>query len=266
MAEQPDHFVVYADLLGFRDLVLTHRTVQAETLGFRQNPRNMAASLEYGNPLQRRLKTFHTAIHNAVTDIQWQDEVSVMIFSDSLFLATRDAATCMSFCHLLMVDSISLSVPVRMGVGHGTFVSNTFAFESTPRVKAVTTQFLGTGVVHASDAEHAVKGLRIAVHPSCVEALTKALESRRLLSLPEEERTDAAHHEWNFIPLGAEWQRWGRRETLSKDALPRVVKSMKAESPKEPDVQIHYDRTLRAIGNMTDQMHNDWLRDPRRRR
>src|SRR5688572_11817109 len=70
-----NHFVVYADMLGFRNLVLEHRSADAETLtSRRQNARTRVASLERGNPLQRRFKHFHETLEDSVTGIEWDRE------------------------------------------------------------------------------------------------------------------------------------------------------------------------------------------------
>jgi hypothetical protein len=253
-----DHFVVYGDVLGFRDLVLTHQSVQAETLTYRrQNSRLMAASLEHGNPLQKRLRNFHAKVDDVTFNTSWPAEVSVMVFSDSLFVATTDGRSCMDFCQRLLRECITAEIPLRMGVGFGTFVTNSFAFESVPMAKVVTTQFLGTGVVYAHDAEKTLKGLRIALHPSAVMALEDRKERNdRRLVLTADQRTEHASHEWNFLPSESGP---GRTMRILREDLRRHVKAMQSASSEDPAVQLHYQRTLSAINQMTFQMHEEWL-------
>ena len=260
MSSPPDHFVVYGDVLGFRDLVLTHKTVQADTLTYRrQNARLMVASLEHGNPLQRRLKNFHLKVDEAVFNTKWPAEVSVMVFSDSLFLATTDGKSCMEFCQRLLTECLAADIPLRMGVGYGSFISNSFAFESVPLARVINTQFLGTAVVYANDAEKALKGLRIALHPSSVEPLGHLqLRYDRRLPLPSEQVNEHVSHEWNILPSERNDSGGGLR--MQREALIRHVEKMRSDSLDRPDIQLHYSRTLSAIQQMMFQTHQEWLK------
>ncbi len=42
---------------------------------------------------------------------------------------------------------------MRMGVGYGSFIPLGFAFEEDPRLKLFSSQFYGTGVIRAVEAE-----------------------------------------------------------------------------------------------------------------
>lgn len=95
----------------------------------------------------------------------------MIIFSDSLFLATTDAEDCIEFTETMMIKGLNRDMPLRMGIGLGSFVRYGFAYEDDPDVKYSSAQFFGSGVVHAVDAEGSIKGIRVAVHPSAVAAL-----------------------------------------------------------------------------------------------
>jgi hypothetical protein len=261
-----DRFVVYADVLGFKQLVLAHRTAAAETLGHRRmNARRMLASVRYGNPLQRQFKTFHETLDNAITNINWADEATVAVFSDSLFLATSESLHCATFCEELMRVCMMNDVTIRIGVGFGSFVVNDFAFEAGQKLKVVTTQFLGTGVVYAVDAEKALKGMRIALHPSAADMLEPPTQGTvRRLPLPAEEAGENASHEWNYLPSG--------RITVPVASSPKHldarafidhVQRLRAAAPNDPTVQVHYEATLAAMNRMTPHLRNDWFRPGR---
>lgn len=263
MADASDHFVVYGDVLGFRDLVLTHQTVQPESLTYRRSgARFMAASLAHGNPLQRQLKNFHAKLDDAVFNTEWSAEVSVMVFSDSVFVATTNGKSCMDFCQRLLCDCIDGEIPLRMGVGYGTFVSNSFAFEAVPQAKVITSQFLGTGVVYAVGAEKAIKGMRIALHPTAATALAGISERQdRCLALSAEQLKENASHEWNFLPshtIG------NAKLSANRNELLRHVENMRVRSPDY--AKIHYVETVAAVTRMTTQMHSEWLKPGERPR
>src|SRR5438132_5098089 len=117
------------------------------------------------NPIGRAFTSFHQCFERAVNKTPWETEATIMVFSDSLFVGTTHAVSCMSFCETMARYCIEEDVPVRIGVGYGTFVTHGFAFEATPRLKIVTTQFFGSAVIRAVDAERVLKGTRIALHP-----------------------------------------------------------------------------------------------------
>jgi hypothetical protein len=217
-----------------------------------------------GNPLQRRFRNFHETLDNAITDILWNTDASVLVFSDSLFLATTDPDNCFAFCQRLLCESVMKGAPLRIGVGYGAFVVNDFAFESSPRLKVITTQFLGTGVVFATDAEKAIKGMRIALHPTTVTAIgAPKVRSDRRLALPDRERSDRASHEWNYLPLGPGVRESGWTPRFDRHGYVQQLRKMKGEANGDPSVQIHYDATINAVDRMVTQMHHDWLRSGR---
>jgi hypothetical protein len=74
---ETEHFVVYADMLAFRNLVLRHRTTDAKLLHYRrQTTERMVASLAGGNPLQRRFLNFHTVLDETITLVPWPTDVA----------------------------------------------------------------------------------------------------------------------------------------------------------------------------------------------
>lgn len=65
-----------------------------------------------------------------------------------------------------MRDLISFRVAVRMGIGRGTFRDLRLTTDISDEVRHHSSQFLGTGVIRAHEAESCgLKGLRIFIHP-----------------------------------------------------------------------------------------------------
>jgi hypothetical protein len=132
MKNPPTKFVLFADVLGFKRLVLDNRVPFPQSLDFRDRGWGVAAPPRR-NPMARGFTGFHGAIEMVTERTAWQ-EAELMVFSDSLFLATADARECMEFASDLMRRAIAVDVALRMGIGYGTFVSYGFSFQH-PRAR-----------------------------------------------------------------------------------------------------------------------------------
>jgi hypothetical protein len=196
-----DHFVLFADILGFKDLVKDHKVPFPESLELRERRISTLGSLmNFGNPLGDAFKAFHQGIQYIVDDRGWARPTNLMVFSDSLFLASTSWQDCFGFAESLMVYCIGQDVPMRMGIGCGSFVPYGYAFQEEPRLKRFSSQFFGTGVIYAVEAEKHLKGLRIAVHISAIEAMdTKSLNPYKLIPLAEDQKNHEIMHEWNYL-------------------------------------------------------------------
>src|ERR1700730_15757501 len=142
---------------------------------------------------------------------------------------------------------------MRMGIGYGSFVPYGLAFQETPRFKMFSSQFFGTGVVYAVEAERHLKGLRIALHQSAADALplppavfNGPLHSYKVLVLPADERSAVITHEWNYLgPWNAyadEHKHQSADESTTKTLLMHINK-MHERSPKEPHIETLYSAT-----------------------
>jgi len=249
MTSTPDYFVLFADMLGFKQLVLRHRVPYPENLEFRgrifarpERPNPAAAT---GNPLGEAFRTFHRTANDCLNYKVWRAPVSVIIFSDSLFLATTNAEDCMEFTETMMIKGLNRDMPLRMGIGLGSFVRYGFAYEDDPNVKYSSAQFFGSGVVHAVDAEGSIKGIRVAVHPSAVAALTPN-HPTRLVPLPASQVTANASHELNYIPQYPD----PVGDLQFHGEIRAKVHELAAAAPKEPRVQIQYTEAISALDRM----------------
>lgn len=142
-----------------------------------------------------------------------------------------------------MRDFVRARVPVRMGVGKGTYHEFTFAVElSGPRMvtKAL---FAGTGIVRAHAAEQCgAKGMRIFVHPSLEDDLTAI--GTRVLPLPT--GTTKARWELDYLHTKHPIDRVPP-EKLNQQ-LRDSVRQMEDEAPDHARVQ--YSETLSAMDRM----------------
>lgn len=188
-----------------------------------------------------------------------------MVFSDSLFVATPSGRDCLLFCETLTRYCIENDVPLRTGIGYGMFVSHGFSFESTPRLKIVSTQFLGSAVIRAVEAEKVLKGARIALHPKAARALeSEGAEEVKLIELSEDEGLKdgkrVATHEWNILSSFSEMG--GIVDADFDDQENRLLKHLNAMRTASPTREhIHYSATIESLGRMV-KLRNSVIRDP----
>ena len=160
--ESENRAVVYLDLLGFAALV------EASPKHFMTKPSDIVSSQTWpSNPAAERLAAFHEIIDSKISAEQPNH---AMVFSDCAFGVFYTPTACADFAAVLMQDFLRAQVPVRMGLGFGTFhaggTSTRFAENST----VVRSMFGGTSVVRAVTAEGCGgKGMRIFAHSSFSE-------------------------------------------------------------------------------------------------
>jgi hypothetical protein len=117
-------------------------------------------------PIERTFKLFHRALE---IDVLWAKRVTGLhsiVFSDSAFIVFDRPEVAFRFAQLLMRHLISAAVPVRIGIGAGSFVAMRFTLDTTPGSALHSAHFLGTAIVRAYRAESCgVPGLRILLDP-----------------------------------------------------------------------------------------------------
>jgi hypothetical protein len=246
-------YVAFIDILGFRRLVMGNRMPRARSLDHKRRAGwwRKGAMYDTYNPLGRTFTAFHNCVDRAVDGTDWESEATMIVFSDSVFVGTTHAVSCMSFCEALARSCIEQDVPVRIGVGYGTFVTHGFSFESNPRIKVVTTQFFGSAVIRAVDAEKTLKGTRIAVHPRAAKELEKSHleQDGHLMALSHDEATKSASHEWSLLSSLSEMG--GMHDPDFVDQEGRLLKhltSMRNNTPEE--FKHYYTGTIDAVERM----------------
>jgi hypothetical protein len=229
--ESSHRAVVYLDLLGFASL-----TEAASPPTF-ASPWTRATSGE-SNPATLLLSEFHKVLDIAVADEQPNHAI---IFSDCAFVVFYTPHACSDFSAKLMRQFLQYRVPVRMGLGYGTFetpsVNSAFQRSSTI-VRAI---FGGTSVVRAVGAEKCgAKGMRIFAHESIADCFMRLPNNEmlpRLLLLPNAFTNVSS--ELDYV-CGAD------AETMTR--VTEGIRSMSRASPAA--AQLHYSETINALDRM----------------
>jgi hypothetical protein len=169
--------------------------------------------------------------------------VDAFLFSDSAFVATTDALDLLNFCRSFFRVLMHSHVPVRAGIGAGSFAS----FDIETRRAAgghvfVRCPFLGSGVVRAYRAESSgLRGLRCFVHPSFIQGTSEGV-LEELIELEESDQRPAASHEVDLFwsPIGFDLN--DVRETI------KYLSEMRQASTS--DKAHYYDDTIAAFYRM----------------
>ena len=99
---------------------------------------------------------------------------TAIVFSDSAFFRIDSLENAVHLARTLMFDLVTSEIPARMGLARGSFRMLRYLTDSSANVSFHMSQFLGTGVVRAYEAEHCgVPGLRILLHPDLEPLLDK---------------------------------------------------------------------------------------------
>lgn len=253
--------VLFADILGFKRLVLENKTPLWENLDFRERlatRRTMAGLSNFGNPLSDAFKAFHGTIESLLDRIRFGTLGSVAVFSDSVFVASESHFGVLRFAEELMSICIGMETPLRMGVGYGSFITYGSSTLEVPGLKYRSSQFFGSGIIHATTAESSITGLRIGLHRSTSEALN-ALERppQSYKRVPIAQALDGGDvtEEWNYL---GNWEdnlrRYGGEDTdpQVRETLLNHINRMHARAPDVPRVQEQYAETKAAFARMAE--------------
>jgi hypothetical protein len=240
-----NHYVVFGDLLGFADLVESSPTPSPDDIDAQQRGgvKQLAAVLAWENPLAGTFGRFHRELQDAINQTEWGTPLRAIIFSDSFFLASSTPNGALDFCERFARTCLCAMLPIRLGVGYGSFVTHRFAYESTQHSQIISSQFLGTGVTNAYAAERTEKkGMRIFLHDSLVEA-TQADNPRRKRFIAL--RQSAVTHEYSYL-----LEDQSSDPNQADDVIARTLTQMHLAASKHVRVQRHYDATRAAIDMM----------------
>ena len=166
--------VVFADILGFGELTEAN-PIDVQMLHARSRPflyGNIGEILSRpANPLTEAFSQFHQSLEGTIMLSEIGHALTAITFSDSVFVATNYLFEASTFAINLARSTLSYKVPVRMGIGFGSFAALKFRSTVSAEGGDHAAQFLGTAVVRAYKAEKSgIKGMRILLHPS-VESL-----------------------------------------------------------------------------------------------
>ena len=180
-----DTYVLFVDMLGFASLVEEHgdelsqlSPVFAEAEDHSQLP---AAHL-----LAYRFINFHRCLNQTRTRLQELGAGTAIVFSDSAFLRIDTLEHALEISRSLMYELVIGDVPARMGLAIGSYRMLRFLSDSSAQVTFHMSQFLGTGVIRAHQAESCgAPGLRILLHPN----LEPLLDPTSMLLIPLETKS-----------------------------------------------------------------------------
>jgi hypothetical protein len=170
-----------------------------------------------------------------------------MVFSDCAFIVTETALLTALTAVELMRSFMLRQVPVRMGMGYGTYNPVRFTSDSYGSSNIHRSLFSGSAVVTAVDAESKARGLRIFLHPD-------VLAERNIIEfsvpvVPRHEVSDNNAFELDF--LYSDDENGDTPGETRDENLMRSVWAMREDAPADkPDVQQHYENTIAAINGM----------------
>ena len=161
-----------------------------------------------------------------------------LVFSDCAFGVFYTPSACANFAVALMRGFLDVRVPVRMGLGFGTFHSMGTNTGTNGRSTVVRAMFGGTSVVRAVAAESCGgKGMRIFAHPSFSELFARCPGQCSLLPVPRQMKTVCC--ELDYVTGGG---------TATIQGWISAIKQMARSAPYE--FQNHYTETLAALSRM----------------
>ncbi len=160
--EDAEHTLIFVDMLGFAELTerCPYRVVH-------QGPDEHGFSSSRTGPIQNQINVFHNVVDQCVFDHSLNGDIHAMLFSDCAFIDAGNSVRAALIAVELMRKCVKRHVPVRMGIGKGTFYLLTFSTESSGSTLVSRSRFVGTAAVRAHEAEQCGgKGMRIFLHPS----------------------------------------------------------------------------------------------------
>jgi hypothetical protein len=235
-AEDAEQTLLFVDMLGVAALTERFPKRLADS-----GPDEAGFYHTWTTDAPNQFNRFTRVLDVVVQECQYYHSVRAMLFSDCAFLEFGNPVLMAMMAPKLMRDFILSRVPVRMGIGKGTFYQFKFSTDITDSTIVTRSLFMGTAVVRAHSAEQCGgKGMRIFVHPS-VEA---EFVSKNVALVKPYEHSKA---ELDFLHEARPTQETPSQEEDDRKLFDAVIE-MKEEAPE--GVQNHYLDTLEAMNRM----------------
>jgi hypothetical protein len=242
--------VLFVDLLGFACLTEQH-SLELDRIKQSHTPLlnlEMIIGSPPANPLTHAFTRFHQSLKWKIEFAQMSHTLTAITFSDSAFIATTYLFEAVKIAVDLVQSLLTQRVPMRVGIGYGSFSVVRFRSDVTLDGGDHAAHFLGTAVVRSHGAETCgVKGLRILLHPSAALLLndpahnpSSSEERIRYLECSEAERN-------NTVNVRYEIDYWRMRPTAEVKAW-HALQDMWTIAPQE--AVNHYEATAEAINRM----------------
>ena len=235
MAENTKRLIVFMDILGFgATTMVDKRRIRHSRRGHihvsgtttMSNRANQFTGIVEGMLHRERLNT---------------PSIRGMVFSDCAYLDFGAPTQVAQHSSRMMRMFVHNGLPVRMGIGYGTFYPEQFSTLVIGNALITKSVFFGTGVVTAYNAEHAGgKGMRIFVHPDAATAMRGGFDVK-LLDLPKS--LQGASAELNYLV---------QRKEHDYDEERSLYQAVASLFPKEAPLAVRrqYLETFKALDRM----------------
>jgi hypothetical protein len=235
--------LIFVDILGFKAITNQY---QVRVQDFRSDDGRFSGSST--TEMSNRINRFNTVLDKCVFDETINGGIQAMLFSDCAFLVLENSLRAAVIAASLMRNFIKCRVPVRMGLGKGTFYDIEYLTNTDVGAVVVSkARFIGTAVVHARAAEHCGgKGMRIFLHPSVDEDLP--LVRQRIGVIPLAKPFDCIRWELDYLHESRPIREEQKVEADDRKLFETVAWLKDPEWPHE--VQRHYTDTLAAMNRM----------------
>jgi len=250
---------IFVDILGFADLVEENDDAVSYLDAFRGPDRDGPLST-----LEVRYLAFQAVLDNAVDRKIQNRDLRAIVFSDSAFIifeedeftsnTAGDVGHALHFASLLMREMLAAGVPVRMGIGSGSFRGLRFRSDGDPgrSVSIHAAQFLGTAIVRAHRAESCgLPGMRIFLHPTIPLDALRGNEDRLLpISSDSSRLRTPVAHELIYLhrPGDKGWWAWNNEPVKPSTTNWKMLQGIFGMRDRAPPSRVyHYAETLASI-------------------
>jgi hypothetical protein len=174
--EDEERTLKFVDILGFKAITEAYE-VRVEDYGPDEKGFTGSGTTEMPN----RVNRFNNVVDTCVLEESFRGGVSAMLLSDCAFLVFDNSLRAAITATEMMRMFMRRGVPVRMGIGKGTFYDIEYSTNTTHGSMMVSkSRFVGTAVVRAHAAELCGgKGMRIFLHSS-MESDLSSIQKRVL--------------------------------------------------------------------------------------
>jgi hypothetical protein len=244
MPEDTYRTLLYVDMMGFAALTEKYPNSFVEWKSDDHRFQGTSSS-ETSNQFMR----FNRILESAVFHYSLNGTMRAMLFSDCAFLEFDNSLLCALATTELMRSFILERIPVRMGIGRGTFNPVKFSTDLTNSTIVTRSLFFGTAVVRAHAAERCNEpGLRIFMHSSVEPDLN--LVQCRIRALPLTDN-DEAKWELDFLYEPRPAHEQPSVDQKDRELFAAVAEMSKLTMPER--AKRHYTETITAMNRMRTQ-------------
>jgi hypothetical protein len=179
MDEDAERTLIFVDMLGFANL-----TKQLRYRVLHYPPDEMGFQVSSVSEIQSRLMRFRRVLDMCTFETSLTGSLHAMLFSDCAFLDVGTSLNAALTATDLIRNFIKEKVPVRIGMGKGTFYPLMFSTETSGKTIVARSLFVGTAIINSHAAEQCGgKGIRIFVHSSLKDELSTIGRRVKILDL-----------------------------------------------------------------------------------